>query len=67
MEGDPPRLDRQVGWEGLSDERQSVLDVPAYKVVNDRTNDITTMKDGKIVWTGQDHRLGGRQVAHGDP
>jgi len=24
----------------------------AYKVVNDRTNDITTMKDGKIVWTG---------------
>ncbi len=25
----------------------------AYKVVNDRTNDITTMKDGKIVWTGE--------------
>src|SRR6266404_5913117 len=25
----------------------------AYKVVNDRTNDITTMKDGKIVWTGK--------------
>jgi hypothetical protein len=25
----------------------------AYKVVNDRTNDITTMKDGKVVWTGQ--------------
>ena len=25
----------------------------AYKVVNDRTNDITTMKDGKIVWTGR--------------
>ena len=24
----------------------------AYKVVNDRTNNITTMKDGKIVWTG---------------
>jgi hypothetical protein len=24
----------------------------AYKVVNDRTNDITAMKDGKIVWTG---------------
>jgi hypothetical protein len=24
----------------------------AYKMVNDRTNDITTMKDGKIVWTG---------------
>ncbi|PYI59928.1 MAG: hypothetical protein DMC60_09070 [Verrucomicrobia bacterium] len=25
----------------------------AYKVVNDRTNDITVMKDGKIGWTGQ--------------
>jgi hypothetical protein len=24
----------------------------AYKVVNDRTNEITTMKDGKIAWTG---------------
>src|SRR5437667_6203727 len=25
----------------------------AYKVVNDRTNDITAMKDGKIAWTGR--------------
>ena len=25
----------------------------AYTVVNDRTNDITTMKDGKTVWTGR--------------
>jgi hypothetical protein len=25
----------------------------SYKVVNDRTNDITAMKDGKIGWTGQ--------------
>ena len=25
----------------------------AYKVVNDRTNDITAMKDGKMVWTGR--------------
>jgi hypothetical protein len=25
----------------------------AYKVVNDRTNDITTMKDGKVIWSGQ--------------
>src|SRR6202165_1520100 len=25
----------------------------AYKMVNDRTNDITTMKDGKIVWSGR--------------
>jgi hypothetical protein len=25
----------------------------AYKMVNDRTNDITTMKDGKVVWSGK--------------
>jgi hypothetical protein len=25
----------------------------AYKVVNDRTNDITAMKDGKMVWNGR--------------
>jgi hypothetical protein len=25
----------------------------AYKVVNDRTNDITTMKDGKVAWSGK--------------
>ena len=25
----------------------------AYKVVNDRTNDITAMKDGKTVWSGK--------------
>jgi hypothetical protein len=25
----------------------------AYKVVNDRTNDITTWKDGKVAWTGR--------------
>jgi hypothetical protein len=25
----------------------------AYKIVNDRTNDITTMKDGKVVWSGR--------------
>jgi hypothetical protein len=24
----------------------------AYKMVNDRTNEITTMKDGKVVWSG---------------
>ena len=28
-------------------------DSAAYKVVNDRTNDITTMKDGKVMWSGQ--------------
>jgi hypothetical protein len=27
-------------------------DSAAYKVVNDHTNEITTMKNGKIVWTG---------------
>jgi hypothetical protein len=25
----------------------------AYRVVNDRTNDITAMKDGKVMWTGK--------------
>src|SRR5436190_24203821 len=25
----------------------------AYKTVNDRTNNITTMKDGKVLWTGR--------------
>jgi hypothetical protein len=25
----------------------------AYKMVNDRTNDITTRKDGKVVWSGR--------------
>ena len=28
-------------------------DSAAYKVVNERTNDITTMKNGKIMWTGR--------------
>src|SRR6266516_727602 len=25
----------------------------AYKVVNDRTNDITAMKEGKVIWSGR--------------
>ena len=25
----------------------------SYKVVNDRTNDITAMKDGKVIWSGK--------------
>jgi uncharacterized protein YpmB len=25
----------------------------AYKTVDDRTNEITTMKDGKVMWTGR--------------
>jgi len=29
------------------------FDSAAYKVVNDRTNDITTWKNGKMVWTGR--------------
>jgi hypothetical protein len=28
-------------------------DAAAYKVVNDRTYDITAMKDGKMLWTGK--------------
>jgi len=28
------------------------FDAAAYKVVNDRTNDITAMKNGKALWTG---------------
>ena len=28
------------------------FDAVAYKVVNDRTNDITAMKNGKTLWTG---------------
>jgi hypothetical protein len=28
-------------------------DSAAYKVVNDYTNDITTMKDGKVLWSGR--------------
>jgi hypothetical protein len=28
-------------------------DSVAYKMVNDRTNDITTMKGGKMVWSGR--------------
>jgi hypothetical protein len=28
-------------------------DSVAYKVVNDRTNDITAMKDGKTIWNGR--------------
>lgn len=27
-------------------------DSASYKVVNERTNDITTMKDGKVLWSG---------------
>jgi hypothetical protein len=41
-------------WDGKAYKAKGNLawDSAAYKVVNDRTNDITTMKDGKIMWTG---------------
>ena len=29
------------------------INAVAYKIVNDHTNDITTMKDGKVMWTGK--------------
>ena len=51
-----PRHAVWVGkWDGKAYKSKGNLpwDAAAYKVVNDRTNDITTMKDGKIVWTGR--------------
>ena len=29
------------------------LSAVAYRTVNDRTNDITALKDGKVVWSGK--------------
>ena len=42
-------------WDGKAYQEKGNLswNSAAYKVVNDRTNEITTMKDGKIVWTGK--------------
>ena len=42
-------------WDGKAYKAKGNLawDSAAYKVVNDRTNDITTMKDGKVMWTGR--------------
>jgi hypothetical protein len=41
-------------WDGKAYKATGNLawDSAAYKVVNDYTNDITTMKDGKVMWTG---------------
>jgi hypothetical protein len=41
-------------WDGKAYKAKGNLawDSAAYKVVNDYTNDITTMKDGKVMWTG---------------
>ena len=42
-------------WDGNAYKAKGNLawDSAAYKVVNDRTNDITTMKNGKVMWTGR--------------
>ena len=46
-------------WVGKSDEKAYPVkgNLPynsvAYKVVNDRTYDLTAMKDGKMLWTGK--------------
>jgi hypothetical protein len=42
-------------WDGKAypSKGNMAWDSAAYKVVNDHTNDITTMKDGKIMWTGR--------------
>ncbi len=42
-------------WDGKAykEKGNAPWDSAAYKMVNDHTNDITTMKDGKVVWTGQ--------------
>ena len=41
-------------WDGKAYKTTGNLawDSAAYKVVNEYTNDITTMKDGKVMWTG---------------
>ena len=52
-ETDARRLGRQMGWKSLPVERKYGLGPAAYKVVNDRTNDITTWKNGKLVWSGK--------------
>jgi len=46
-------------WEGKADGKgykskgNLPWDTTAYKVVNDRTYDLTAMKEGKMLWTGQ--------------
>jgi hypothetical protein len=41
-------------WDGKAYKAKGNLawDSAAYRLVNDRTNEITTMKNGKVVWTG---------------
>lgn len=42
-------------WDGKAYKTKGNLswDSAAYRVVNDHTNDITTMKNGKVMWTGR--------------
>lgn len=42
-------------WDGKTYPSKGNLtwDSAAYKIVNDHTNDITTMKNGKVMWTGR--------------
>jgi len=45
-------------WVGMFDGKAyptkgGAWDSASYKVVNDHTNEITTMKDGKVMWSGK--------------
>lgn len=42
-------------WDGKAYKTKGNLswDSASYHVVNDHTNEITTMKDGKVMWTGK--------------
>ena len=42
-------------WDGKAYPTKGNLtwNAAAYKVINDRTNDITTFKDGKVAWSGR--------------
>ncbi len=42
-------------WDGKAypSKGNMAWDAAAYKVIDDHTNDITTMKDGKVMWTGR--------------
>ena len=42
-------------WDGKAYPTKGNLswNAAAYKVINDRTNEITTFKDGKVLWAGR--------------
>ena len=44
---------RQVRWKAYPVKGNLPYNSRLIKVVNDRTNDITAMKDGKMIWSGQ--------------